>query len=91
MRKALGESVSVNQKGSLLGVFFAQGCVNDYESALKSDTGRYADYFNFMLDRGIYLAPSQFEAMFVSAAHSFEDIERTCEAVREYAGRKANE
>ena len=91
MRKALGESVSVNQKGSLLGVFFAQGGVNDYESALKSDTGRYADYFNFMLDRGIYLAPSQFEAMFVSAAHSFEDIERTCEAVREYAGRKANE
>ena len=91
MRTALGESVSVNQKGSLLGVFFAQGGVNDYESALKSDTGRYADYFNFMLDRGIYLAPSQFEAMFVSAAHSFEDIERTCEAVREYAGRKANE
>lgn len=89
-KEALGESVSVNQIGSLLGVFFTEGGVRDYESALKSDTGRYAEYFSHMLDRGIYLAPSQFEAVFVSAAHSFADIEETCGAMREYAGRKAN-
>ena len=45
---------------------------------------RFAEYFKFMLEHGIYSAPSQFEAMFVSCAHSDEDIEKTCEVVREY-------
>lgn len=86
MKEAFGDTVSVNQIGSLLCAFFTEGGVRDYESALRSDNGRYADYFSYMLDRGIYLAPSQFEAMFVSAAHRPEEIERTCQAIREYAG-----
>lgn len=85
MKEAFGESASVNQIGSLLCVFFTGGGVRDYGSALESDTGRYADYFGYMLERGIYLAPSQFEAMFVSAAHSPEDIGRTCQVIKEYA------
>ena len=77
IRKNFGDSVWVNQIGSLLSVFFTTVPVRDYESATTSDTIRYAQYFNTMLEQGIYLAPSQFEAMFVSAAHSEEDIVKT--------------
>ncbi|MCD7895975.1 MAG: aspartate aminotransferase family protein, partial [Planctomycetaceae bacterium] len=55
----------------------------DYESAVKADTKAYAAYFAGMLDRGVYLAPSQFEAMFVSAAHSDKDIDATVKAAGE--------
>jgi glutamate-1-semialdehyde 2,1-aminomutase len=48
---------------------------------MTADTGRYAAYFNAMLDQGIYLAPSQFEAMFLSAAHTAKDLEQTKEAL----------
>lgn len=58
--------------------------LKDYETATSSDVSRYADYFNYMLDHQIYLAPSQFEAMFVSAAHTAEDIAQTCEVLRGY-------
>ena len=54
--------------------------MTDYRSALRSDTKAFASYFANMLERGIYVAPSQFEAMFVSAAHSHEDLSRTLEA-----------
>lgn len=84
MKEAWQTKACVNRIGSLMSVFFTKEEVTDYESAVKADTKRYADYFSYMLDRGIYLAPSQFEAMFLSAAHSVEDIERTCEAVSEY-------
>ena len=57
--------------------------MTDYESAKRSDTERFGTFFRFMLERGIYLAPSQFEAAFVSAAHTDADIERTIEAARE--------
>lgn len=76
--------VTVNQTGSLLSIFFTPDPVTDYPSALRSDTAAYADYYGFLLDRGIYVAPSQFEAMFVSDAHSGEDFARTLEVMREY-------
>jgi glutamate-1-semialdehyde 2,1-aminomutase len=66
--------------GSLFGYFFAPEPVTDLESAMKSDVALYAKYFHAMLDRGIYLAPSQFEAGFVSSAHTTRDIERTLAA-----------
>jgi glutamate-1-semialdehyde 2,1-aminomutase len=64
------------------GLFFQAGPVVDYESAKKSDAARYARYFHGMLDAGIYIAPSQFEAAFLSAAHSDDDVERTVDAAR---------
>ena len=79
-----GRRVLVNQIGSLMSVFFTEQPVVDYETAIKSDTEKYADYFNYMLGKRIYLAPSQFEAMFVSSVHSNEDLERTCDAIKEY-------
>jgi len=66
--------------GSMFGFFFTGGPVRDLESAMKSDTALYAKYFHAMLERGIYLAPSQFEAGFVSSAHTTRDIERTLAA-----------
>lgn len=82
VKSHFGKAVCVNQIGSLLSVFFTERDVVDYETAISSDTEKYAQYFRYMLGQGIYLAPSQFEAMFVSAAHSEEDIERTCAALR---------
>ena len=69
--------------GSLLGGFFAEGPVVDYQSAKKSDTARYAGFFHHTLKRGSYFAPSQFEAAFVSTAHTAADIERTVKAAHE--------
>ena len=76
-----GVPVSVNQIGSLLCAFFTDRHVGDYDSATSSDVQAYADYFGQMLEHGVYVAPSQFEAMFVSAAHSDEDIQRTCQVI----------
>jgi glutamate-1-semialdehyde 2,1-aminomutase len=76
--------LTVNRVGSMFTLFFTEGPVTDYESAKRSDTKRFAEYFRFMLERGIYLAPSQFEAAFVSAAHTVEDIARTVAASREF-------
>ena len=76
--------LNANRCGSLMTVFFTDKPVTDYDSAVSSDTKKYADYFNFLLERGIYTAPSQFEAMFVSAAHTDDDIERTCDIIRQY-------
>lgn len=83
VRKAAKGSVCVNQVGSLLSVFFTDAAVRDYESAVLSDTRRFADYFGYLLERGIYTAPSQFEAMFVSDAHTDEEIAYTCRVMRE--------
>ena len=75
---------SVNQIGSLLSGFFTDREVNDYDSATSSDTEKYAKFFNYLLENGIYIAPSQYEAMFVSMAHSDEDIEKTCKVIESY-------
>ncbi len=81
------EGLAANRVGSMFTVFFCPGPVTDYESAKRSDTARFAEYFHFMLERGIYLAPSQFEAAFVSSAHTSEDIDRTISAALEFHGR----
>ena len=77
-----GVPASLNRAGSIMTLFFSDAPVKDYASAKLSDTKRYAAYFEGMLERGIFLAPSQFEAMFVSLAHTDEDIARTIEAAR---------
>jgi glutamate-1-semialdehyde 2,1-aminomutase len=78
-----GIPAQVNAIGSLATVFFTPKPVKNYADAKRSDTKRYARFFREMLDRGIFLAPSQFEAAFVSAAHTSQDIDRTLAAVRE--------
>ena len=83
VRDAAGERVRVNQIGSLLSVFFTKNEVRDYESAASSDLELYAEYFGYLLDHGIYTAPSQFEAMFLSDVHTEEDIETTCQIMRD--------
>lgn len=85
VEEAMGDRVRVNRVGSLMSVFFTSQPVVDYASATSADTEAYAAYFNHMLEQGIYLAPSQFEAMFVSYAHTREDLERTCQAIRAVA------
>ena len=84
LKKRFGESASVNRTGSLLSVFFTSCRVTDYESATSSDTERFSRFFSYMLDNGIYLAPSQYEAWFISAAHSDEDIDRTRRLIEAY-------
>ncbi|MTQ96726.1 glutamate-1-semialdehyde 2,1-aminomutase [Pseudoflavonifractor sp. BIOML-A6] len=81
-----GTGVRINQVGSVLSPFFTPDDVNTFTDAKGSDVGKYARYFAGMLERGIYLAPAQFEAMFVSAAHSGEDHRRTLEAAGEVLG-----
>ena len=73
----------MNRVGSMFTFFFTDQPVTDYESAKRSDTARFGRFFRLMLERGVYLAPSQFEAAFLSAAHSEQDIDRTVEAARE--------
>lgn len=76
----------VNHIGSLGSLFFTDKAVTDYESAKTSDTKRYAAYCNYMLNHGVYLAPAQFEAMFLSAAHTRAELEQTLEILRGYFG-----
>ena len=78
-----GAGVRINQVGSLVAPFFTPDRVESFTDATKSDLNKYAVYFEKMLARGVYLAPAQFEAMFVSAAHSEEDLEKTIRAVGE--------
>lgn len=84
LKEALPKA-QVNMAGSLMSVFFAENPVLDYETALTSDTKKYAKYFHYLLDRGIYTAPSQFEILFLSAAHTDEDIVKTCKVIKEAA------
>lgn len=76
-------SVQIGGQGSLSTVFFADQPVRNYRDARRSDTEHYGKYFREMLDRGVFFAPSQFEAAFVSAAHTGEDIDHTIQAARE--------
>jgi glutamate-1-semialdehyde 2,1-aminomutase len=74
--------IAVNRVGSMFTFFFTSGPVTDWESAKRSDTARFGRFFHWMLDHGVYLAPSQFEAGFISAAHTDQDIAHTVEAAR---------
>lgn len=78
-----GVETTVNRVGSMLTAFFTGQPVFDYASAKTADTGRYAAYFRALLERGVYFAPSQFEAGFVSTAHTAQDIEDTLMAASE--------
>lgn len=78
--RKLGLNYRLNRVGSMFTLFFTGERVRDFKSALKSDTGKFATYFCEMLKQGIYLPPSQFEAAFISTAHTERDIEKTVEA-----------
>jgi len=80
--RAAEAEVSITQVGSMLTVFFSPEAPHDYASATRADAGRYARFFHAMLDAGIYLPPSQFEAMFVSLAHQQADLDSTVAAAR---------
>ena len=79
---AAPEGITVNHAGSMFTVFFTPGPVTDYESARLSDRARFGSFFRWMLERGFYFPPSQFEAAFLSAAHTDADIDRTIAAIR---------
>jgi glutamate-1-semialdehyde 2,1-aminomutase len=90
-REGMGEAASagsrpctINQVGSMVSIYFTGGPVTDFGSAAASDTGAFKDFFWHMLSRGVYLAPSQYEAGFISTAHSEVDFQRTFEAAREW-------
>jgi glutamate-1-semialdehyde 2,1-aminomutase len=78
-----GVAATINRVGSIMTAFFADGAITDWDSARKSDTESYATFFRAMLERGVYLAPSQFECAFVSVAHSEALIDRTIDAAGE--------
>lgn len=77
----MGQPWQINHVGSLGCLYFTDQSVKDYESAKTSDTRLFADYCNYMLKQGIYLAPSQFEAVFLSLAHTREMLEKTLERI----------
>jgi len=78
-----GVPVTVNRVGSMFTLFFTREAVTDYASAKKSETARYARFFRALLERGVYFPPSQFEAAFVSLAHTDEDVAATLQAAAE--------
>lgn len=81
--RAAGVPCVVNRVGSMITGFFTDQPVRNYEEAKRSDTARFGRFFRGMLDRGVYLAPSQFEAAFISTAHTEQEIQRTVDAARE--------
>jgi len=78
--KEAGKNYQFNRVGSMMTLFFTEEPVTDFNSAVKSDTRKYGLYFHEMLKRGIYLPPAQFEAMFISTAHTKKDLEETINA-----------
>ena len=78
-----GVALQVNAFGSTFTPFFTTTAITDYQSAAKADTKAYGRFFHAMLDRGIYPPPSQFEAWFLSAAHTEKDVAATVAAARE--------
>jgi len=81
--KNIKKEYALNRIGSMMTLFFTEGEVNNFKSAVKSDTALYGRFFSEILKRGIYLAPAQFEAAFVSTAHSKADINKTIKACSE--------
>jgi glutamate-1-semialdehyde 2,1-aminomutase len=87
LREATGdEAVCVQRVGAMATLFFHEGPVRSFEEAAASDTDRYGAWFRHLLARGVYVAPSQFEALFVSTAHGEPEIDATVEAARELFG-----
>jgi glutamate-1-semialdehyde 2,1-aminomutase len=86
LEEGLAPFGTVQRVGAMLTLFCQDDPVRDYDDAVRSDTDRYGALFRHALERGIYLAPSQFECMFVSLAHGDEEIDATIEAVGELLG-----
>jgi glutamate-1-semialdehyde 2,1-aminomutase len=85
--RAAGVPLQVSHVGSMFGLFFSAEPVRDWDSAKRSDTARFSRYFRKMLEGGVYLAPSQFEAGFVSTAHGAAEVAATVKAAeRAFAG-----
>lgn len=82
--RAAGKPWVVNHIGSLGSIFFTDGPVTNYAEAKTSDTAEFGEYFSYMIKNGIYLAPSQFEAMFLSAAMTEEELARTLDIFKAY-------
>ncbi len=80
---SIGKNYVMNRVGSMMCMFFTEEYVTDFNSAVKSDTELYGKYYHQMLQRGIYLAPAQFEALFVSTAHTIDDLDKTIKAHKE--------
>jgi glutamate-1-semialdehyde 2,1-aminomutase len=80
--KEAGVALCYNRVGSMFTWFFTAGPVTDWESASKSDTQAFGKFFRAMLDAGIYLPPSQYEAAFLGATHTEEDVRQTVDAAR---------
>jgi glutamate-1-semialdehyde 2,1-aminomutase len=81
--RGAGRPLTVNRAGSLLTPFFLDGAVTSYAEAMRADTARFGAIFRTMLDAGVYLPPSQFEAWFVSTAHGEREVEETIAAARD--------
>jgi glutamate-1-semialdehyde 2,1-aminomutase len=81
--KNAGVPLCCNRVGSMFTWFFAEGPVTDWTSASKCDTKAFARFFHAMLDHGVYLPPSQFEAAFLSTAHTEKDIHHTIAAAKQ--------
>ena len=79
-----GEEACVQRVGAMATLFFHAGPVRSFDDASASDTTRYGAFFRHMLERGVYLAPSQFEALFLSTAHGDDEIDRTVQAAAEF-------
>lgn len=79
----LGKNYTINRVGSMMTLFFTDSEVKTYNDAIKSDTKLFAQFFQEMLSRGIYLPPAQFEAFFISTAHSYDDLQKTIDIQRE--------
>jgi glutamate-1-semialdehyde 2,1-aminomutase len=81
--KSAGVAMTHNRVGSMFTWFFTPGPVTDWNSASKSDTEAFGRFFRNMLDSGVYLPPSQYEAAFLSAAHTAEDVQKTIAAAKQ--------
>jgi glutamate-1-semialdehyde 2,1-aminomutase len=90
---ATGSNVpcTINQVGSMASIFFTEGPVTDFGSAARADTEAFKDFFWHMLRHGVYLAPSQYEAGFISSVHSEEDLEKTFEAAQKWFAKASAE
>jgi glutamate-1-semialdehyde 2,1-aminomutase len=84
LEEGLAPFGTVQRVGAMLTLFAADGPVRNFDDAQRCDTERYAELFRHLLAHGVYVAPSQFEAMFVSLAHGDEEIDRTVDAVRSF-------
>lgn len=79
----IGVNLSLNRVGSMMCLFFCDNEVRSYEDALKSDTQKFSKFFNFLLNNGIYLPPSQFEAIFISTSHSEDELTYTAQKIEQ--------